>query len=85
MKCDDIDPTLAKMVLDVNGFGKIYKAGRAEDLRWGEEEVASFISMRCGHWTTDDKVTLARLGMVRGSPAFTRNLPSNFPSVYQVI
>jgi hypothetical protein len=52
------------MVLDVNGFDKIYKAGRAKDLRLGEEEVELFISMRCGHWTSYDKVTLARLGMV---------------------
>ena len=74
------DSTLATKVLNINGLDKIEIAGRASDFRWGKEEVAAFIDLGCVHWSAEDKETLARLGMLAGSPAFMSSLLTMFPS-----
>ena len=74
------DSTLATKVLHINGMDKIKAAGRASDFRWGMEEIATFINLGCNHWSEENKVTFARLGMLAGSPAFMNSVLYMFPS-----
>lgn len=74
------DSTLATKVLDINGLDKITIAGRATDFRLGKEEVATFINLGCVHWSDENKVTFARLGILAGSLAFMNSVPYMFPS-----